>query len=273
MKHFSSRQRTGRFDPRGEVQIEKIKQVIAESEIADLLEKEAPPVDIERIAFALGAESVGVADIPFAGVLLPSGDSFKILANRHHDLVRQRFSYAHELAHVLFNTGDVAMRHSPTSHSSEIEKSCEALAALLLMPDPAFSESSRGEPAGIERIIDLARSFATSIQATAMRYVDVVRESCVLIVSEMQQNADLGLRIRWSHQNTRRYDGRSVHFVPNGMPMRVRTALAAHRANGIKADTEKLNQGGLRLKAYTESMGFGSARGYRYVLTLVFPDR
>ena len=273
MKHFTSRQGTGRLTGQSDLQTERIKQAIAESKIADLLQREVPPVDIKRIALSLGATSVGEADLPFAGVLLPSGDSFRILVNRNHDVVRQRFSVAHEIAHVLFNSNHIAMRQSPTSQQNELERSCEALAAMLLMPDPAFGALSHGERPGIEKIIDLARSFLTSVQATAMRYVDVVKKNCVMIVSEARQSAGSDLTVRWSHQNTMKPDGKSLYFVPNGMPMRVRTAQAAHRANGIKADKEKLNQGGLRLKAYTESMGFGSVRGYRYVLTLVFPDR
>ncbi len=272
MKHFTSRQGTGRLTGQSDLQTERIKQAIAESKIADLLQREVPPVDIKRIALSLGATSVGEADLPFAGVLLPSGDSFKILVNRNHDVVRQRFSVAHEIAHVLFNSNHIAMRQSPTSQQNELERSCEALAAMLLMPDPAFGALSHGERPGIEKIIDLARSFLTSVQATAMRYVDVVKENCVMIVSEARQSAGSDLTVRWSHQNTMKPDGKSLYFVPNGMPMRVHTAQVAHRTNKIETGSERLNLGGLRIKAYTESKGFGS-RGYRYVLTLVFPDR
>ena len=272
MTHFSSKQGTGRLTGQSDQQTERIKEAIAESSIADLLQREVPPVDIKGIALSLGATSVGMADIPFAGVLLPSGDNFRILVNKNHDVVRQRFSIAHEIAHVLFNSSHIAMRQAPTSHVDELERKCEALAAILLMPDPAFSEWSRGNRAGIEQIIELARSFLTSIQATAIRFVDVMEENCVLIVSEVKQSADSDLRVRWSHQNTKKHNGKPLYFVPNGMPMRVRTAQVAHRTNRIVTGSERLKLGGLRLKAYTESKGFG-LRGYRYVLTLVFPDR
>ena len=272
MNHFCSSQGTGRLTDSSGLQAKGIEQAIADSGVAELLQEVIPPVDIRKIALYLGATSVGITDLPFSGVLLPSEDSFRILVNKHHNVVRQRFSVAHEVAHVLLNPGCVAMRQSPTLHSDELEKRCESLAALLLMPDPAFSDFSQQNRAGIERIIELARLFVTSIQATAIRYVDVVKEKCVLIVSEVQQNADPRLRVRWSHQNTRKYDGRSLYFVPNGIPMRVRTAQDAHRTNRIETGTEKLNLGGLRIRAYTESRSFG-LRDYRYVLTLVLPDR
>jgi len=272
MNHIFSSQGTEKFiDSRG-LQAEGIEQAIADSRIADLLQRVVPPVDIKKIALSLGATSVGVADLPFAGVLLPSEDSFRILVNRHHGVVRQRFSVAHEVAHVLLNPGCVAMRRSPTSHSDELERKCESLAALLLMPDPSFSDLSQHGRAGIERIIELARSFVTSIQATAIRYVDVVKQNCVVIVSEMQQSAGRDLRVRWSYQNTRKRDGRSLYFVPNGMPMRVRTAQVAYRTNRIEKGRERLSLGGLRIRAYTESKGFG-LKDYRYVLTVVLPDR
>ena len=272
MNDFFSTQGTERLTDSSDLQAKGIDQAISEAGIADLLHEVIPPVDIKKIALSLGATSVGVADLPFAGVLLPSEDSFRILVNKHHDVVRRRFSVAHELAHVLLNPGCVAMRQSPTSHSDELERRCESLAALLLMPDPVFSETSQQNRAGIEKIIELAGLFVTSIQATAIRYVDVLREKCVLVVSEMQQDVHSDLRVRWSHQNTKKYDGRSLYFVPNGIRMRVRTAQNAYRTNSIETGRERLNLGGLRIRAYTESMSFG-LRGYRYVLTLVLPER
>ena len=254
-------------------QVEGLQHIIAESGLSGLL-CENLPVDIARVAKAKGAKSITEADIPASGMLIPTEDSFRILLNRQHSLVRQRFSCAHELAHVILNAEySLSMRRDRVHSQNDLERKCEALAALILMPDPTFSELTLKEHPSIQAIIRLARLFLTSIQATALRFMDVVEESCVLIVSKLRQGrTGFNLRVSWSQQNTRRRDGKTLYFVPRGSSLNIRTASIAHQAEEVQAGIEKINVGALKLNAYTESKGFGTGNR-RYILTLVFPDR
>ena len=247
-------------------------QVIAEFGLTNLLNQEYP-VDLVEVAKALGATTVAEANIPAAGMLIPEDGAFKILVNREHDITRKRFSCAHELAHMLLSTEhNIAMRRPPVPAGNDIERKCEALAALLLMPDPAFSRLAHSEKPGIRTIAKLAQVFLTSIQATALRFVDVIKEPCVLIVSEIKDDQlSIGLRVRWSYQNTIRPGGKSLYFIPRGGTLRMVTAANASQTGRIEAETEDISVGGLRTRAYTESKSFGFRR-YRYVLTLIFPN-
>ena len=246
--------------------------------IADLgltsLLNENIPVDIAGIARTVGAVKVSEADIPVAGMLVPRNDKFEILVKRGLDIVRQRFSCAHELAHVLLDPEHgVAMRRPPVPAGNELERKCEAMAALLLMPDPTFSTFAHLDAPGIRTIAKLAQIFLTSIQATALRFVDVIEEPCVLIVSEVRDGKQgFNLRVLWSYQNTNRPDGKSLYFIPRNGTLQLATARNASQSGRIECDTEEIRLGGLKVRAYTESKRFGFRR-YRYVLTLVLPDR
>ncbi len=259
-------------DNYGQEPPENLGRVIVEHGLTRLLNEEIP-VDIAGIAKAVGVTSVTASDIPAAGMLVPTKGQFKILVNRELDLVRQRFSCAHELAHMLLNPVEKsAMRRSPVPASNDLERKCEAMAALLLMPDPTFSRLASLEEPRIRTITKLANIFLTSIQATALRFVDVIKEPCVLIVSENKYGqSDSKLRIRWSYQNTQRSDGKSQYFIPRGGTLRLASAMNANQSGRIESGIEDIRLGGLRVRAYAESKSFGYRR-YRYVLTLVFPN-
>ena len=259
-------------DRSGQEPLDDPGRVITERGLTRLLNEDTP-VDIARIAKSLGVTTVAESDIPAAGMLVPTKGQFKILVNREFDLVRQRFSCAHEVAHLLLNPEQgSAMRRSPVPASNDLERKCEAIAALLLMPDPTFSRLACMDKPGIRTITKLAQIFLTSIQATALRFLDVIKEPCVLIVSEIRYGqSGTKLRIRWSYQNTQRSDGKSQYFIPRGGTLRLASATNASQATRIESEIEDIRLGRLRVRGYTESKSFGFRR-YRYVLTLVFPD-
>ena len=256
----------------GQAQSRMLLEVISDYGLPSLL-SEKVPVDIASVAKAMGATKVAEADIPAAGMLVPENGTYRILVNRKHDITRQRFSCAHELAHMLLSPKhNGAMRLPPVPSGNDLERKCEAMAALLLMPDPAFSRFANGEKPGIRTITKLAQLFLTSIQATALRFVDVIKEPCVLIVSENKYGrSGSKLRIRWSYQNTQRSDGKSQYFIPRGGTLRLASAMNANQSGRIESGIEDIRLGGLRVRGYAESKSFGYRR-YRYVLTLVFPN-
>ena len=257
----------------GQAQSRMLLEVISDYGLPSLL-SEKVPVDIASVAKAMGATKVAEADIPAAGMLVPENGTYRILVNRKHDITRQRFSCAHELAHMLLSPKhNGAMRLPPVPSGNDLERKCEAMAALLLMPDPAFSRFANGEKPGIRTITKLAQLFLTSIQATALRFVDVVKEPCVLIISELcNGRSGFNQRVRWSYQNTKRPNGKSLYFIPKGGTLNIVTATKSRQTGQIESEVEDIRVGGLRTRAYTESRSFGF-RNYKYVLTLVFPSR
>ena len=231
------------------------------------------PVNIEEIARLVGATTVRKADIPAAGMLIPVNEEFVILLNKDDVASRQRFSCAHEIAHTLlgYQPPSASLRQLPLLPSNHKERECENLAAMLLMPNPAFEDRANTLPPSIKSIVNLSRMFMTSVQATAIRFVDVLTKPSLLIVSTFR-NGSSGrtLRVKWSHQNTHRPDGRPKYFVPRKASLKLQTASIAYRTDQVQRDTEDIKIGRLRLRGHTESRGFGYG-DRRYVLTLVFP--
>lgn len=241
--------------------------------IRDLL-NESVPVDIERIARILGAESVQHAKIQAAGILIPNDESFSIFVNKNESRVRRRFSCAHEIAHAILDTNlNPSMRNYSGAARNSLERRCDDLAALLLMPDPTFSNYANVQTFSIQSIMKLANVFQTSIQATAIRLIDVIDEPSLAIVSEMaDRRTGYRLRVRWGYQNIRRLRKASSYFLPKGKSINLATAEMAYKTSQIQSGNEDLDIGNLRRSAYTEAKAFGSGKS-RYVLSLVFPER
>ena len=140
------------------------------------------PIDVVGLAAALDATVVDEKlDESISGMLLRDGDQAVIGVNRSHATVRQRFTVAHELGHLLLHKGTplfvdrdvrVNMRdgRSSTALSSQ-EIQANAFAASLLMPIHLIrTELSKLRPdAGRDDVIRvLADRF--DVSQAAMRY-------------------------------------------------------------------------------------------------------
>ena len=248
-------------------------RLIDDLDIRDLLNARIP-VNVESIAKTLGAASVQKADISIAGMLLPTENSFRILVNRNEHWVRQRFSCAHEIAHAILEPNlNPSMRQELRQFSNDLERHCDELASQLLMPDPTFSKYAKSEAFSIPSVVNLSRTFETSIQATTIRTIDIIQEPCIAIFSAMATGkTGSKLRIKWNSQNIRRLRRRHSYFLPKGKSLNLATAEMAYRTGQLQMKYEYIDIGNLRLKGYTESKGFGYGKS-RYVLSLVFPER
>jgi Zn-dependent peptidase ImmA (M78 family) len=247
-------------------------RLIATLGIEDLLNTKIP-VDLEKLGRHFGARSIKKVNIPAAGMLVPIDNQFLILVNKNDWPMRQRFSSAHEIAHAAIDPKYQRVhRRLPLPSKSRLERTCENLAAMFLMPNPSFSNFLQSYGPSLLTITKLARLFVTSIQATAIRFVDVIDEPCMLIVSKLRGGSSgRNLRIVWSHQNTVKPTGKPMYFVPRNKSIQLTTARLAFHSGQVQSDVEEINIGDLQTKARTESKSFGRGDN-RYVLTLVFPN-
>ena len=233
-----------------------------------------PPVNLDEAGRRVGVTNVRYVDLPFDGLLRPSSAGATIMLNSNDSRARQRFSWAHEIAHALLDPNNPAGRNFPGSVGS-IEAQCDRIASVLLMPNPTFRDYLLTYGLSINSIPKLADIFFTSIQATAMRYVTVMGQltkPCVLIVSRFgQRNSGLKLRVQWSYQNTRTLDGRDMYYIPVHKSLGLDSADGAFRRHTVHAAIERLEIGGLNLRARTESLAFGRGPN-RFVVTLAYPD-
>ena len=144
----------------------------------------APPVPVEQLAENMGAV---VRYVPFEGQMSgllhrsEDGNRAVIGVNSRHPTVRQRFSIAHELAHLVLHEpafqidqhAFVSFRDSKSSGATDPhEIEANQFAAALLMPEALLRECVKrlGENADVEESIRrLAQQFDVSTQAITIR--------------------------------------------------------------------------------------------------------
>ena len=136
-----------------------------------------PPTDLDALCARLNLGEIVDDDIPVVGALHRENGAFRIVCAVGQSAARRRFTIAHELAHVLFeSSGPRAPRVG-----AELERLCDMLAAEILMPRAVF-ESALGEATVDGAVIKVfASRFQTSLTATALRCVDVRPISVVYV--------------------------------------------------------------------------------------------
>jgi hypothetical protein len=233
------------------------------------------PIDINGIALGLRhprISSIRSVRLPVDGMLVPNKDKLAILVNKNQPIERQRFSCAHELVHAYSDPSQPARRQLPFPSITPAERNCEKLASVLLMPNPAFRDYVNQYGHSISAIVKLHYVFQTSIQATAIRFVDTIKRHCILIVSRIgYAKSGRRLRVKWSSQNSDRILNSSRPFIPTNASLNMPSALIAYKTPGTQSSQELCSIGRLTFGGYTESRGFGKG-DRRYVLTLIYPD-
>ena len=144
----------------------------------------APPVPVEQLAERMGAlVRYAVFDGQMSGLLHRSGDGNRAVigVNSRHPIVRQRFSIAHELGHLVLHEpafqidehAFVSFRNSKSSSASDPhEIEANQFAAALLMPEPLLRAcvDELGENPDVEESIRrLAQRFDVSTHAMTIR--------------------------------------------------------------------------------------------------------
>jgi Zn-dependent peptidase ImmA (M78 family) len=117
-------------------------------------------------------------------MLYKENDNAIIIINKSHPLVRQRFTSAHEVAHLFYghggrflvDRGSVVFRDS-TSSTGEIdnERKANSFAAKLLMPVIFLSKDvgKNIDLIDLEKIESLARKYKVSVQAMTYRLTNL----------------------------------------------------------------------------------------------------
>lgn len=149
----------------------------------------------------LFAADVGITEIrdfeveKFVGALMTNAEKSEgaILVKKGDLPARRRFTIGHELGHFLIPSHrgsrhctrqDLAERRTDTLHHKQ-ESQANEFSAGLLMPKRSFSKDIDDlGSAEVGHILDLARMYGTSIEATANRYVEVSSEACAVIMSK-----------------------------------------------------------------------------------------
>lgn len=132
---------------------------------------DALPLDIFKIANSLGLKvHFQRMDDDMSGFLERQGVHWVVGINELHNIVRQRFTAAHEIAHYVLHRGqqnrfdDVTFARR-NNDRNQMERQADSFSADLLMPEDTVHSLVRS---GVTNVNDLASRFQVS--ALAMRY-------------------------------------------------------------------------------------------------------
>jgi Zn-dependent peptidase ImmA (M78 family) len=159
------------------------------------------PVPIEELARALDITEIKALETQgFEGGLITDitkSEGF-ILVNQNSPFQRRRFTIGHELGHFLcpwhkplsndgFRCSSEDMRRVDalkTERGAYMEAEANRFSALILMPFRQFQKDvRRHKDVDINHILEIAKLYQTSTEATARRYVEIQDEASAAIVS------------------------------------------------------------------------------------------
>ena len=110
----------------------------------------------------------------------------RVLVNARRPTVRQRYSVAHEVGHTLFPDYEASLRRvgrlwRRNTDDSEFERLCQLAAAEFLFPLEPFRASVTRRGFHLLGVLDLAREFDGSVEATARRTVEMADFPAVVL--------------------------------------------------------------------------------------------
>lgn len=114
---------------------------------------------------------------------------------------RINFTIAHELGHYLlhrdqrdvFECGQLQMLEYDSIESRRIEAQANTFASYLLMPRSDFEQQVAGQELSFELLGHCAERYATSLTATALKWLEFTAEAAMLVVADHDEF------IRWSY--------------------------------------------------------------------------
>ena len=135
-----------------------------------LADVHGPGVPVDDVAASLPRVVVKhVPDLPSSGRAQWSGQTWVLLVDSTEAKVRQRYSLAHELAHVIWHPlAATVLPDTPKAAAEDrLEQACEYFAACLLMPRMWMKRAYFEE--GIQDVPSLSRLFNVSWVAMRIR--------------------------------------------------------------------------------------------------------
>ena len=138
------------------------------------------PIDLPELTRRIGAVLQEREMIPEAAMQVKGGQFHIYLQSNFQDrpgaALRQRFSFAHEIAHTLFfELRDGALKaRKDAPIGDRLEAACHKGAAMLLVPNKVLTnEISQKESVDTGTITELAERFEVSIEVMLRRLNDV----------------------------------------------------------------------------------------------------
>lgn len=241
------------------------------------LESLGKPVDLEKLATEWGVTSIDVQPIASEAMLLPSSDGYKVVlkeATHRAQFARQRFSFAHELGHLLLNLSGLQPQqhqHRDQGRQSQEERLCDRIASEILMPRLAFQRDGAVAGWSLSSLKSLASTYQTSITATAIRMVDLMPRHCLLGVWKIPSGQTAAPKLQWSHSRAFRYG--VTGLVPRDrLSLVLRAACTREMQSGVAPIVDKEHQTANSPDVRAEALAWGQGE-HKQVMVFYYPER
>lgn len=255
---------------------ETVRKVVQEFSLVQL----PRPGDLARLAVTWGVSEIEQKSIASDAMLLPTANGYKIiLKSLPRGSTRQRFSFAHELGHLLLqksgysrpNNGQV--RHRLAGIRDEEEIICDQLAAEILMPQHSFVEDAARAGWGLDGLQPLARLYEASIPATARRMVDLMEEPCLMGVWKPATGNETIHSLEQSYDSSGRFGVRnSTGIASRRLWLIGRAARSRQVEQGIAPVVDKGHPRAAPADAPAEAWAW-SRDEFRRVMVFYYPKR
>jgi len=154
--------------------------------IADDIRKQfhlSHPVDLVSLATTLGVVSLERKTMAEDGRLSWVDGLPRIDINSDRPATRQRFTLAHEIAHLVLESSSYESVYRSHAQHDKTERMCDSIAAALLMPrEWVRFECGQGDGSVSLRLIRrIAIGAETSMSAAASRVNQVTGKTCCLL--------------------------------------------------------------------------------------------
>ena len=234
------------------------------------------PADLEKLAKDWGVTSIDVEPLFSAeAMLVPSSTGYKIIlseANRQAYHSRHRFSFAHELGHLLLNLSELQPSGARLGHEdrrTQVERLCDSIAGEILMPRTAFQHDAGSSGWSLSSLTSLAAMYETSIPATAIRMVDLMGRPCALGVWRLPAEKTESPKLQWSHSQGFRYAIQNLGY-PNLLELVTKASNSPKMLSGIAPIIDKWRRTKYPPVVPAKALAWGKGRN-RQVMVFYYP--
>lgn len=133
-----------------------------------------PPVDIVDLAYRLGVSDIRTANLVEDGRLDVSPKAITILVRPDLSPARRRFTIAHEIAHLLIGHENEFVARREGIPDNETERTCDQIAAGLLLPYRWIQDSFSNNPQSLETVREVVHGAQVSMGAALVRMKEVL---------------------------------------------------------------------------------------------------
>lgn len=244
----------------------------------DTLER---PVDLFGLARQWGVSSIDEEPIGSEAMLLPSGDGYRVVlkkSNSQAAMLRQRFSFAHELGHLLLRSSgfesrtNLVAKHRSDVQKNEEERMCDKIASEILLPRNAFIDDTQARGWSLRSLNGLAKLYQASITATALRMVGLTDQPLAMAIWKPRRGPVDSHRLQQAFSSSYRYGVPNTKFVPHRRLWIIGRSLNSHGvASGIAPIVFKDRGTPLPTDVPAEAWAWGMNE-FRRVMVYYYPE-